>query len=138
MVMSGTTKGQGDKEEKGMKTGYQRISDVWNGIAWGMLIILAGVLILTDNKGWTSGGEGWLYFAIGAGAIFIISFFVRLFGSFGHRERAFGNLAAGVGLAYIGSAFLFGFGDWWPMVFVLIGAAVVVGSIWRRNRSYAQ
>ena len=109
------------------------IGRVWSGIGWGLFLILAGMLIFSDNRGWLQGGEGWLYFAIGIGVLFIIGFLVRFFGR-GERWNAVGDLAAGVGLVYIGAAILMGYGDWWPLVFVPFGLGYIVRSLWRNGR----
>jgi hypothetical protein len=133
VAMSGKTYGRGEKEGEVMENKHVGLEKAWNGIGWGLLIILAGVLMLSGNKGWVEEGAGWLYFIIGMGAIFIISFFVQFYGSRGNTANAFSNLAVGIGLAYIGTAFLYGFGDWWPLVFIPFGFAIIAKSIWRSN-----
>jgi hypothetical protein len=137
--MSGKTYGRGEKEGEVMENKHVELEKAWNGIGWGLLTILAGVLMLSGNKGWVEEGAGWLYFIIGVGAIFVISFFVQFFGSRGNIGNAFSNLAVGIGFVYIGAAFLYGFGDWWPMVFIPFGFALIAKSI-RRNKdqSYAR
>ncbi len=108
-----------------------------SGIGWGLVLILIGVLVFADNKEWLQGGEGWLYFAIGVGAIFIIGFLVRFLANGRNIGSAFGGLVAGVCLVYVGAAFLFGFGDWWPLVFVPIGIGYLVKGLWyHRPESY--
>ncbi len=109
------------------------LEKVWSGIGWGILFILVGLLIFADNKGWTPGGVGWLYFAIGLGGIYIVGFLVRYFGNPNHRWGGFGGLAVGVALVYIGIAFLYGFGDWWPLVLIPVGIGILVNGIWHRN-----
>jgi hypothetical protein len=139
VAMSGKTYGQEEKGGQAMQNRYREIERVWSGIGWGLLIILAGILMLSGNKGWVEEGEGWLYFIIGTGAIFIISFFVQFFVTRGNRGNALSNLGVGIGMVYIGVAFLYGFGDWWPLVFIPLGVAVMAKSIWRnKNVSYAR
>ncbi len=117
---------EGGKEMQNKNSGFDR---VWSGVGWGLFLILIGILIFADNVGWLHGGEGWLYFAVGLGAIFIIGFLVRYFGSQHNRWNAFGSLIIGIALVYIGTAFLYDFGDWWPLVFVPIGVAYLVKGI---------
>jgi hypothetical protein len=114
-----------------------RLDKLVNGIGWGLFFILIGVMVFADNQGWLHGGEGWLYFAIGLGAIFILGFLVRCLGNPRNIWSYFGGLVAGLSLVYVGSAFLYGFGAWWPVVFILIGIGYLVKAIWRSKPSYA-
>ena len=109
------------------------LEKVWSAIGWGLIFILAGILIFADNKGWTPGGVGWLYFAIGLGGIFIIGFLARYLANRSHPWSGFGGLMVGIALVYIGVAFLYGFGDWWPLVLIPIGVAFLVKGIWRHS-----
>jgi hypothetical protein len=93
-------------------------------IGWGLFFILIGGLFLAQNQGWMSGGW-WAYFAIGLGCIFIAGFLIRyLIGS--DQAKPFGGLIIGLALVYIGLVFLTGFGDWWPMVLLVIGIGYLV------------
>jgi hypothetical protein len=110
------------------------IGRIWSGLGWGLFLILVGVLIFSDNRGWLEGGAGWLYFAIGVGVIFIIGFLVRFF-AVGERWNAIGDLAAGIGLIYIGTVMLTGYGDWWPLVFVPFGFGYIIKSLMHSSRA---
>jgi hypothetical protein len=107
---------------------------VWSGLIWGIPAILAAILIIIDNKGLITHDEGWLYFAIGAGVLFTIGFFIRYFGNFCSRWRAFHSLMWGIGLIFIGFAFLYGFCDWWPLVLVPFSLYWMAKSIWYNRR----
>ena len=97
----------------------------WSAFGWGLLLVLVGGLVLADSRSWLDGGEGWLYFTIGLGAIFIIGFLTHFFGNSSDRWGEFGGLIAGVSLIYVGAAFLYGFGDWWPLALVFAGASYI-------------
>jgi hypothetical protein len=115
------------------------LEKVWSGIGWGILFILVGLLIFADNQGWMSEGSGWLYFAIGLGGIFIIGFLVRYFANPSRRWGGFGGLVAGIALVYTGIVFLYGFGNWWPLVLIPVGIGFLVKGIWHHNsKSYIQ
>ena len=116
----------GGKEMLNRNWGLERI---WSGLGWGIFFILIGFLIFASNKGWMTGGEGWLYLAIGAGVILILEFLVHLFADQANRWGGFGSLVVGLSLVYIGVAFLYGFGDWWPLVLVPVGAGYIVRGI---------
>ena len=121
---------KGGKEMLNKNSGQERI---WSGLGWGILFILIGSLVVAGNKGWLSDGEGWLYFIIGLGGIFIIGFLARYFSTPSNRWSAFGGLIAGLCLVYIGTAFLYGYGEWWPLVFIPVGIALVAKAIWHNK-----
>jgi hypothetical protein len=113
--------------------GLERLVD---GIGWGLFFILVGGLFFADNKGWLN-EHGWLYFAIGLGSILMIGGLVRYFVGQDNRWKSVGGIIAGLALIYIGVAFLFGFGDWWPLALIPVGAGHVVKAIWsHKTASY--
>ena len=106
------------------------IARSWSALGWGLCLVLVGGLVLADTRSWLHGGEGWLYLAIGIGAIFIIGFLVQFFGDRSDRWGAFGSLIAGLSLVYVGAAFLYGFGDWWPLALVFAGVSYLAREMW--------
>jgi hypothetical protein len=116
----------GGKEMSNRNTGNERI---WSGLGWGVFFILIGSLIFAGNRGWLTEGEGWLYFIIGLGGIGIIGFLARCLTSRTNRWGAVGGLVTGICLVYIGTTFLYGYGDWWPLVFIPVGIALLVKAV---------
>ena len=114
-----------------------KLEQTWSAIGWGLFLILVGGLLLAGNQGWLSQGAGWSYFIIGLGAILIIGFFVRYFGILANRWSGVGGLIAGVALVLIGVAFLYGFGNWWPLVLLVVGIGILASGIVNRNRVLA-
>jgi hypothetical protein len=107
-----------------MKTFHEKTNILVDRIGWGLFFILIGGLFLAQNQGWLNGGW-WAYFTIGLGCIFVIGFLARYFtGSTWGKSR--GGLIIGLALVYIGIAFLYGFGDWWPLALLLIGIVYMV------------
>jgi len=123
------------KENKGkeMLNKNWRLERIWSGLGWGIFFILIGGLILASNTGWLKDSEGWLYFIISLGGIFIVGFLVRLLANRSNRWSAFGGLVVGVCLVYVGVSFLYGFADCWPLVFILVGIAYLVRVIWHHE-----
>ncbi len=115
-----------------MQNGNWKLESIWSGVGWGLFLILIGTLFVGQNTGWLN-GNGWLYFAIGLGSILVIGVLVRYF--IGHNRiwSMFGGLAAGLALIYIGMAFLYGFGDWWPLALIIIGLGYLVKALWRNR-----
>jgi hypothetical protein len=127
------------ERRKAMESRNRSLERVWSGISWGLALILIGVLIFADNQGWTHGGEEWLYFAIGLGALFIVGFLVRYFGNHGILRRSIGGLVIGLALVYTGIIFLNDLGNWWPMALFPIGAGYIISAFWRsKSESYSQ
>jgi hypothetical protein len=103
---------------------------IFPGLFFGLLLIVVGVLLYANSMGWLT-GEWWWYILIGIGAIMIIEALVR-FALSKYRWGAYGRLVFGLLLMLIGLAFLLGWNQWWPLILVAIGVAIVLGSIFRR------
>ena len=117
---------EGSKQMANKVWKLERLSD---GIGWGLFLIFAGSLFFAQNKGWLD-GEGWSYLAIGLGAILVLGFLVRYFSDEVNRWGAFGRLIVGLSLVYIGTASIYGFGEWWPLALILIGMVCVIKAFW--------
>lgn len=138
MSASKTVTTQNEKEGKEMLNKNWGLERIWSGLGWGIFFILIGFLIFATNKGWLTGGEGWLYLAIGAGVILIIEFLVHLFADRDNRWSGFSSLVVGLSMVYVGAAFRFGFGDWWPLVFVPVGLGYITkGILQHKKHTYA-
>jgi hypothetical protein len=108
-----------------MKNWNGRLDTLVGRTGWGLFFILIGTLLLAQNQGWLNGGW-WEYFALGLGCIFVAGFLVRYFAGNGNCWKATGGLVIGLALIYIGIAFLYGFGDWWPMALIPIGIGYLI------------
>ncbi len=117
-----------------MANSNKNFEQTWSAIGWGLFLILVGGLFLAGNQGWLNQGSGWSYFIIGLGAILILGFCVRYFGILPDRRSGVGGLIAGLALVLIGTAFLCGLGNWWPLVILVIGIGILVNGIVTRER----
>jgi hypothetical protein len=107
-----------------MKTNDEKINVLADRIGWGLFFVLIGGLFLAQNLAWLNGGW-WSYFAIGLGCIFVIGFLARYFkGS--KWAKYLGSLIIGLAMVFIGTAFLFGFGDWWPLALLFVGVFYLI------------
>lgn len=102
------------------------------GLLWGPLLILLGVLFLAANSGWISGDRWWQYFLVGLGVIFLIDALVY-YASPGYRRGSSGRIIPGVGLIFIGLAFIYGWSQWWPLVLIAAGVAILFTVLLRRR-----
>ncbi len=101
----------------------------------GAILICLGLIFLLRNLGVVDIARWWaLVFLIPAVVSFNEAWRQRQqTGSFG--GRAIGSSVAGVIFVGLTAAFLFGL-DWavfWPVILILVGAAILSGIYWRRN-----
>jgi hypothetical protein len=106
------------------------------GGAWvgGTILIVLGVLLLLNNLGFYLPRHWW--------ALFLL---IPAFGSFASAwsmYRSAGSATAPVRGAFVGGCILvlltglflidFEWGKYWPVILILLGVAVLGGSVWRR------
>jgi hypothetical protein len=132
MAVSKSANVQNQEGREQMTNRNQNVEKLLSRVGWGLFLVLVGALIFANNKGWVK-AEGWLYFTIGMGCIFVVSFLVRYFAGHDNLWNAFGGLVAGLALIYTGISFLFGFGDWWPMALVIIGTGYLAKAFLHHN-----
>ena len=100
------------------------------GLFFGLAIVLLGVTLFLATQGWIPWADWWKYFMVGLGGILIIQVGVGLLYP-GYRRLASGRLIVGIALISLGVGFLGGFGNWWPLIVVAVGLAVLLGSLLR-------
>jgi len=109
--------------DNGRKRHQQR-----SGIFTGLVLIVLGLSLFTATHGWISWESWWQYFLIGLGVILIFSAFIRSFNPEKH-QGLIPRLISGLILICIGVAFVFGLSNWWPIIIVAVGLAVVIGRL---------
>jgi hypothetical protein len=110
----------------------RRRGDPLRGLFWGLLLILLGVLLFGSTQGWLEGDRWWQYFLIGLGGIFLVDALGHAFTP-SYRYSNFGRIFAGIVLILIGVAYVFGFSQWWPLILIAAGVAILL-SFWFRRR----
>jgi hypothetical protein len=103
----------------------------WQGLFWGLLLVLLGILFLADQQGWLTGDEWWHYLLVGLGGVFIIDGLAHL--AAGHHPYSFGRFIPGIVLLFVGLAFILGFSAWWPVILIAVGAGILLSFIFRRQ-----
>ncbi len=98
----------------------------------GLILILLGVLFLLTEMGRISWVDWWAYFLVGLGGIFLLEVIIRVISGADGRGVT-GRLIAGLVLIFIGGAYLFGLQEWWPLVLIAVGAAVIISSFFKRG-----
>jgi len=111
-----------EKEKEGLQEKWRR--DPISGLCFGLVLVVLGVVVLLVMQDWISRDDWWKYFITGLGIIFLIEVLVR------HTQPAYrrpvsGRLMAGLILIAVGLANIGGLGNWWPLILIIGGLAIV-------------
>lgn len=101
----------------------------FRGLFGGLVLILLGGLFLANQQGWISGNAWWQWLLIGLGVISIINGLVQYRAPEYHHSRRH-KFVWGTVLIILGVIFLLGFSQWWPIVLIGAGIAIMLGGIW--------
>jgi hypothetical protein len=102
--------------------------DRYSGLTGGLILILFGILFLLATRHYIHWYDWWAYFLLGLGAIFILDFIVRSVTARGQQVQN-GKLVAGAILMAIGAAHIFGMVSWWPLILIVVGLVLLLGSL---------
>jgi hypothetical protein len=106
----------------------KRLNDPMRGLFWGLMLILLGGLFFSAMQNWLSWDNWWQLFLIGLGIIFLVDALVRYLNP-STRFGIFGRVIPGLILVVVGSAFYFSMETWWPLILIVIGAAILIRMI---------
>ena len=121
---------RGEKEDEGLQEKWRR--DPISGLSFGLILILLGVTFFLAAQDLISWDDWWKYFIIGLGVIFLIEVLVRYVKP-AYRRPVFGRLIAGLILIAVGVAFIGGLGNWWPLILIVVGLAILFNFWFRRK-----
>jgi hypothetical protein len=96
----------------------------FRGLFLGLTLVLLGTLFMLHQFGWMIGVAWWQSLLVGLGIIFIIDGLVRYW-STEYRWGFYGKLVVGTVLILIGTLFILGFSQWWPLALIVAGIALV-------------
>lgn len=102
----------------------KRFNDPMRGLFWGLILIILGVLFFAVMQNWIDWDKWWQIFLIGLGVIFLIDALIRYLNS-SNRYGIFGRVIAGLILITIGVAFIIHLEQWWPLILIVIGVAII-------------
>jgi hypothetical protein len=102
----------------------------FHGLFPGMVLVLLGVLFLLSQSGLVTGNAWWQSLLIGLGVISIINGLVYYHNP-AYRWGSYGKFIVGIVLVVIGSMFLLGSSQWWPIVLIIVGIAFLLRFLWR-------
>lgn len=119
-----------EREGKDMLGRWHRGSN--SGIFFGLILVLLGAVFFLSTQGYISRGDWWKYFIIGLGVIFLIAALMR-YARPAYREPSFFLLMTSLALICIGLVFVLGIGNWWPLILIVFGLAILVRASLRRR-----
>ena len=111
---------------------YRR--DPLSGVIWALVLIWAGVVFIGDNLGLlpqVGRADPWNWIFFGAGVLVMLEVLLRLV-SPDYARPVGGRVVWGGILMAIGLSGIYGFDVTWPLILVLIGVSILVGSVMRR------
>jgi hypothetical protein len=110
----------------------RRYHDPLRGLFWGLVLVLVGVLLFINLQSGVEWDILWKYLLIGLGAIFLIDGLAHYWKP-AYRPGSFGRFIPGIILLFVGIAFLFDFTQWWPIVLIAVGVAILLSLLFRRR-----
>jgi hypothetical protein len=108
-----------------------RYSSPFHGLFLGLTLILLGALFLLNQLGHLTGDTWWQSLLIGLGVISIINGLVH-YQNPAYRWGSYGKFVGGIVLILIGALLILGFSQWWPLVLVVAGVALLLQFSWHR------
>ncbi len=121
-----------EKDEKNEKNEKGRGGDLTGPITGGLILIWLGVTFYLQENDYIAPGNWWAYFLMGIGAILIFQGGLRYAMS---RKPFIGSFIGGAVLLIIGFAFVQNLAvNLWPLIFVAIGAGVMLSALSGRRR----
>lgn len=117
--------GQGCSVPESKRSPFPRITGA-------LILILLGVLFLLAEMDRISWADWWAYFLVGLGAIFLLEALIRSTSASG-RKAVGGRLVAGLVLIVIGGSHLIGLMEWWPLILIAVGVALLLSAFLRRT-----
>jgi hypothetical protein len=94
------------------------------GLFWGLILVLLGVLLFGAMQDWLRWDTWWQIFLVGLGVIFLVEALVHSLNS-STKRGVFGRVIAGLILITVGAAFLIHIEQWWPLILIVIGIAII-------------
>ncbi|MDY6893610.1 MAG: hypothetical protein SVO26_07885 [Chloroflexota bacterium] len=116
---------------EGMEEKWQR--DPLSGIFFGLIVVLVGVFLALASMNIISWAIWWAYLLAGVGVVLIVEAIIR-YASPTQRRPVFVRLLVGLILIAIGGSNIAGLENWWPLLIIIVGAAIVLYGITRAMR----
>jgi len=132
---------RGEKDEKNHdEKGGEGVEEKWrrdpfSAIFFGLVVVLLGVFLFLGLQGIIEWNKWWAYFLLGIGCIFILDVLIRYLLPV-YRRPVFGRVLIGLILIAIGGSNIGGIQDWWPIIVIVVGLAVLIYGVLRARRPF--
>jgi len=123
---------KGEKREKGEK--HEKRGDRGSPLMGGLVLIWLGITFYLATLRVISWMDWWAYFLLGLGGILLIQAVITA-ASTGRSGTMYGPLIGGGVLLLIGATWILGIRNWWPLIPIAIGIAIIVSVLRERMRS---
>lgn len=97
--------------------------DPLGGVFFGLFLIAVACVFLFRDQ--LPGEEWWPWLLIGIGCVFLLEAVVRSTRP-EYRRPAMGRAVAGIILVALGTGFLYGFEEYWPLLIIAIGVVILI------------
>ena len=101
--------------------------DVLSGIITGLFFIIAGVLILADNRGLLF--EGWFWWFLFAGGILFLAEALFRTLTEKYKRPVTSRVVWGSIFLATGGSQIYDFENWWPLVLVFAGSLLILHAL---------
>lgn len=121
-----------EKQEKGEKNEKGKGGDITGALTGGLILIWLGVTFFLQENSYIPSADWWAYFLLGIGVILILQGLLRYSTT---RRPFFGLFIGGGVLVLIGlSSIQAVSADLWPLILVVLGAAIMLSAVTGRRR----
>ncbi len=120
---------KGEKHEKGEK-GEGRAGPLTGGL----VLIWLGITFFLASSNYISWASWWAYFLLGLGAILLVQAAI-IFATNKQRGVVYGPAIGGAVLVAIGAASILSVTNWWWLILVVIGIAVIASALREKGQN---
>ena len=122
-----------EKQEKNEKNEKGGRGNIIGPIIGGSILVWLGITFYLQQIGTFPSSDWWAYFIVGIGVIIIIQGII-LYAQ--HRRPFIGPLIGGAVLLFVGLSFIYNaWANFWPLILVVIGIAIVGSALAAQRRT---
>lgn len=126
---------KGEKEEKGERNEKGEKDQGGTGpLTAGLILIWLGITFFLTTSNYITWNSWWAYFLLGLGVIFLLRA-VIVYASSKRKGLVLGPAIAGTILIVVGIASILNITNWWSLILVALGIAIIVMGLRERRQN---